>query len=94
MIFSLQKTKEDQLNQILAGRNCITDFEDEIDYQENTVVSSLQRRLNPERQALNPVELYPLVHNDFLDKLNEAASDDKSDTAKSESDTNKEDKGT
>ena len=68
MITSLQRTKEDQLNHILAGQNQLNDFEDELDFQEKSVISSIQRRLNPEGQAMNPVELYPLLNNDFLAK--------------------------
>ena len=79
MISSLQRTKEDQLNQILAGQDQINTCDDELDYQEHTVMSSIQRRLNPEGQALNPVELYPLLNNDFLAKATETDDDSKSD---------------
>ena len=76
MISSLQRTKEDQLNHILTGQNQLNDFEDELDFQEKTVISSIQRRLNPEGQAMNPVELYPLLNNDFLAKEAGTADDD------------------
>ena len=76
MITSLQRTKEDQLNHILTGQNQLNNFDDELDFQEDTVISSIQRRLNPEGQAMNPVELYPLLNNDFLAK--EAGTDDDS----------------
>ena len=79
MIVSLQKTKENQLNQILSGRNQISNLEDDIDYQENTVASVLQRKINPDRQALNPVELFPLINNDFLAKAHEMTEENKSD---------------
>ena len=84
MIVSLQRTKEDQLNQILSASSQIMDLDDEIDYQDNTMVSALQRKINPDRQALNPVELFPLINNDFLAKMNELTDEDKRDNGPSD----------
>ena len=60
------------------------DLDDEIDYQDNTMMSVLQRKINPDRQALNPVELFPLINNDFLAKMNEFTDEDKRDNSPSD----------
>ena len=60
------------------------DLDDEIDYQDNTMMSALQRKINPDRQALNPVELFPLINNDFLAKMNELTDEDKRDNSPSD----------
>lgn len=72
MIRSLQSVRNQHTTHLLTSsgnENLNTDVS--LDFETASVVTSLQRKLNPEKQALNPLELVPLVNEDILAKQTE-----------------------
>ena len=52
------------------------EYQNEDYSQNNTIASSIQRKVNPEKHALNPQELLPLVQEDVLAKVSESEDND------------------
>jgi len=75
MIKSLQEARDLHTTQFLASNHVNEDHCVTVDDDNTSVLLSVQRRLHPERQALNPLELVPLVHDDVLSKHNEQTDD-------------------
>lgn len=68
IIQSLQEVRDLHTSQYMLGTSVDTYSETFASDTNESVISSVQRRLNPERQALNPQELVPLVNEDVLAK--------------------------
>lgn len=70
MIKSLQAVRNQQASQLLYSDARLVDGSGSVgdDFETASIITSVQRKLNPEKQALNPVELIPLVQEDVLAK--------------------------
>ncbi|KAL4239140.1 hypothetical protein ACF0H5_003842 [Mactra antiquata] len=75
MIRCLQAARDLHTSEYLSSQ-AAGDFYDNSDSNSHeTVITSLQRKLNPERQALNALEIAPLVKDDILSKTYEQAEE-------------------
>ncbi|KAH3873088.1 hypothetical protein DPMN_036314 [Dreissena polymorpha] len=70
MIRSLETCRHLQNSQYLASNDTMNDTVT-VDEVTNSMFVAMQRKLNPEKQALNPLELLPLVEDDVLSKQTE-----------------------
>ncbi|XP_052769122.1 uncharacterized protein LOC128209225 [Mya arenaria] len=71
MIKSLQEARDLHTSQYLESRDSQSSEFVTVDQDNSSVLLSVQRKLHPERQALNQLELIPLVHDDVLSKHSE-----------------------
>ena len=69
MIKSLQSVRDQQITQFMTTETiCESYFEESVDMESDSIVSSFQRKINPAKQAIDSVELLPLLREDFLAK--------------------------
>lgn len=68
IIEGIHETRDMHVSQYMSQSTTNTYSECFVSDTNESVVSAIQRRLNPDKQALNPLELMPLVQEDVLSK--------------------------
>lgn len=75
MIQCLQAVKDLHTSELMSNQTSTEYHTDCASDLNESVIASLQRKLNPERQALGALELVPLIKDDILSKTVEQTED-------------------
>ena len=75
MVHSLGRVRDDQMQSFLNANSCDRLMDFSVDITDPSTVAFLQRRLHPERQAVNSEELVQLLQDDALSKAVSENSD-------------------
>ena len=65
----LESIKDDQFNNLFKSSLQFNLIEETLDEDNDSLYSSFERRLFPQRQAINPQELLQLIDNDYLNLI-------------------------
>lgn len=65
----LESIKDDQFNNLFKSSLQFNLIEETLDEDNDSLYSSFERKLFPQRQAINPQELLQLIDNDYLNLI-------------------------